>query len=347
MLPIAAVQSSGLDSLNAAAGAGGDVLASGFIALFARSMSGQLATADKTAPLPVSDSEQTSRADPTALELLQSLAIPALLAGVNPPTAAVTAQGASGNPVGVELNLDTRKKLPLDPATLAAGKDLAPSGTTDDSASTELPGDFQNVLKLGTAPSRTDFVADLGTASDKRMLAPAVDTQSTTPMQYQMVAAAHAGASDTIASAQAKPWLMQTAFAAPGWQQELGDKVVWMAGNQRHVSELVLNPPNMGTVEVRLHVTGVEAGAQFYAANPDVRHAIEQALPRLREMMADAGIALGQAMVSNQSFSQRDTASQQSGRDGTAAGMDSGTDSIGAVAAERTWIGNGLLDSYA
>lgn len=106
---------------------------------------------------------------------------------------------------------------------------------------------------------------------------------------------------------------MQSGFGAPAWQQELGDKVVWLAGRHGQMAELVLNPPSLGAVEVRLNLSGQEATAQFFSANPNVRDAIEAALPRLREMMASAGIAMGEAMVSDQSFGQRDKAEQGPG----------------------------------
>lgn len=104
-------------------------------------------------------------------------------------------------------------------------------------------------------------------------------------------------------------------FESPGWSQALGDKLVWMAGRQAQSAEMILNPPSLGAVEVRLNVSGGEASAQFFSANPAVREALESALPRLRELMGGVGIALGQASVSDQSQSRRDRAalSAQSG----------------------------------
>jgi flagellar hook-length control protein FliK len=90
----------------------------------------------------------------------------------------------------------------------------------------------------------------------------------------------------------------------PAFANELGEKMVWLAGRQGQVAEMTLNPPQLGSVEIRLTVAGGEAGAQFFSANPTVREAIEAAMPRLRDMMAQAGINLGEANVRDQSFSQ-------------------------------------------
>lgn len=91
---------------------------------------------------------------------------------------------------------------------------------------------------------------------------------------------------------------------SPSFANELGEKVVWLAGRNGQVAELTLNPPQMGSVEIRLTVAGGEAGAQFFSANPVVREALETALPKLRELMAQAGINLGEANVRDQSFAQ-------------------------------------------
>lgn len=167
---------------------------------------------------------------------------------------------------------------------------------------------FQDVLVAKAADSTTATSHGVLSVTDK---------SSTKPLEAPLaqiapVANQQINLGQSTSAVQDKPVLhMQTGWGSQGWSQELGNKVVWMAGNQGHVSELVINPPSMGTVEIRLHVNGTEAGAQFFSANPDVRNAIEAAMPKLREMMADAGITLGEAMVSNQSFSQREAFQQQ------------------------------------
>lgn len=132
---------------------------------------------------------------------------------------------------------------------------------------------------------------------------------------------------------------------SPAFAAELGEKIVWLAGRQGQVAELSLNPPQMGAVEVRLSLSGGEAGAQFFSANPAVREAIEAALPRLRELMAQAGINLGEAQVRDEAFMQG-RSSGTPGREGIA-----GTPGEAGVASEpsagtaRT-RGIGLVDLY-
>jgi hypothetical protein len=91
---------------------------------------------------------------------------------------------------------------------------------------------------------------------------------------------------------------------APGWDGAIGQKVVWMASQNQQVAEIHLNPPNLGPIEVRLTISNDQANAFFVSPHAGVRDAIEAALPRLREMLADSGITLGNVGVGAESFAQ-------------------------------------------
>lgn len=90
----------------------------------------------------------------------------------------------------------------------------------------------------------------------------------------------------------------------PKWNSEFAQKVVWLTNQQQQVAEIRLNPAHLGPVEVMLTITQDQATAQFSSPHLAVRDAIEQALPRLREMMADSGIQLGNVTVGADSFQQ-------------------------------------------
>ena len=89
------------------------------------------------------------------------------------------------------------------------------------------------------------------------------------------------------------------------WGGELAQKVVWLASQQSQVAEIHLNPAHLGPVEVMLSISQDQATAQFVSAHPAVRDAIQDALPRLREMLAENGIQLGNVMVGADSFQQQ------------------------------------------
>lgn len=130
--------------------------------------------------------------------------------------------------------------------------------------------------------------------------------------QSALMAASHAAVAEGK-PLTVSPSALQAPVGSPAWGDGLGQKVVWMAGQQVQVAELHLNPPHLGPMEVRLSVSGDQVSALFVSAQPAVREAIEAAMPRLREMFADGGMTLGNATVGSDSLSQ-----QQPGREGQA-----------------------------
>lgn len=139
---------------------------------------------------------------------------------------------------------------------------------------------------------------------------------------------------------------------ASGWGQEVGNRVVWMANRMESRAELVLTPPQMGRVEVSLSISGDQASASFVSANPQVREALEAALPRLREILADAGIQLGQAQVGSENA--RQSAQQEKNGDNFGLDRDTKTTSGSLQASTATLsaapglkIGRGLVDVFA
>lgn len=141
----------------------------------------------------------------------------------------------------------------------------------------------------------------------------------------------------------------------PAWSQEIGDRVVWMATQKESRADLVLNPPQLGRVEISLTVSGDQVTANFISGNSSVRDALENALPRLREILSDAGIQLGQAQVGADNASR--WAGQGETRHNAGSSSQTGADSIIASATPANagsitasgWLrqGNGLVDAFA
>ena len=85
------------------------------------------------------------------------------------------------------------------------------------------------------------------------------------------------------------------------WSDEFSQKITWLASSSKdQTAELHLNPPQLGPLDVVIKVSGDQATALFTSPHAAVRDAIEQAMPRLRDMLADNGIMLGNATVSDQ-----------------------------------------------
>ena len=101
--------------------------------------------------------------------------------------------------------------------------------------------------------------------------------------------------------AQAAQAVINSPVTDRAWGNEFNQKITWMATQHQQTAELHLNPPNLGPLDVVLKVSGDQATALFTSPHAAVRDAVEQALPQLRNMLADSGITLGNAMVSDHS----------------------------------------------
>ena len=132
------------------------------------------------------------------------------------------------------------------------------------------------------------------------------------------------------------------------WDHALGQRVVWMAGAHEQTASLTLNPPDLGPLQVVLSVTNNQADAMFVAAQPEVRQALEAALPRLREMLGDAGVTLREATVSADSRESQQAFRQSQGNGGGARGT--GQDVAEAdvrTVASPVRSGRSLVDTFA
>ncbi|MBX9811473.1 MAG: flagellar hook-length control protein FliK, partial [Burkholderiales bacterium] len=139
---------------------------------------------------------------------------------------------------------------------------------------------------------------------------------------------------------------------AKGWDDALAQKVVWLVSERQQVAELHLNPPHLGPLEVRVSVAPDQNGianAQFASPHAAVREAIEAAMPRLREILAESGITLGNTTVGNDSFRQQQGFTPADGapaprHEAGSAGASSRVSTIVAVAPNTR---NGLVDIFA
>jgi len=144
---------------------------------------------------------------------------------------------------------------------------------------------------------------------------------------------------------------IQTPVRSSGWNNDFGQKIVWLASNDKQSAQITLNPEQMGPIEVSLSVDKGNVSASFTSANAEVREAIETALPRLREMFASAGIELGQANVSAESFRQPTPERDNQGRPSSGAGgtgiLAPATAAPAQTGGRTVMQGNGLVDTFA
>ncbi|WP_025039704.1 flagellar hook-length control protein FliK [Nitrosospira briensis] len=159
------------------------------------------------------------------------------------------------------------------------------------------------------------------------------------------ISAASAAASGTPVHATLG---LEPRLGAAGWDNAL-QKVLWMVSNQQQVAELSLNPPDLGPLQVVLSISDDQVSAMFISQQADVRQALEAALPRLKEMMADSGINLSNTTVSADSTRQQ-AESEQQNHSGARYGKGNGQMTMPGIDAGANPIrsgGNSLVDTFA
>ena len=183
------------------------------------------------------------------------------------------------------------------------------------------PGQSYNTANFAAAnrimPPSIETIGDSTLSIIKASTASlASDTTQPTVPDSTTILASSAPSSSASPTAVTPPDISLNAqLGQPKWGDEFAQKIVWLAGQQQQVAEIRLNPAHLGPIEIMLSITndqGAHATAQFVSSHLAVREAIEAAMPKLREMMADNGITLGNVTVdSNSSQQQKDSWRQE------------------------------------
>jgi len=172
-------------------------------------------------------------------------------------------------------------------------------------------------------------------------------SQSTlgSPLQITGASTTPASAAAT-ASAQASQ-MIEIPVQTAAWGERIGERVLLMASNGLQSAEIRLSPPELGPLRIQVALDDGVASVTFHAQHALTREAIEQALPRLRELLAENGLTLSQADVGEQGV-------PQGSRDHTRAEFHSAADQPGEqqsgddkVRQRSALRPKGLVDTFA
>lgn len=129
------------------------------------------------------------------------------------------------------------------------------------------------------------------------------------------------------------------------FNEALADKVnVMLSKNLRH-AEIQLDPPELGSLMIRVQVHHQDAQVQFQASHAQTREWLQDAMPRLKDMMAENGFNLADGQVRDQGNG-GDGRQAQGDNQGLAQGWgDEGSEEALPYRYELT--SDGLVDAYA
>jgi len=286
------------------------------------------ATSTDTAAAPpatgkASDGEtDKSSEDPNAIALaMLGQALAAALVGQQTPAANTADKGDGASAIGTATQSPGGAASMQDIMTVLARDVGAGAQSNSDEAAAQFNVD---PTKGGAAGSATD------------------------PTSVAPNALAHLGVASHFAAQhlrnEANSGELRAPVGSSDWNDELGTHLTWMTTKGLETGSLRVSPEHLGPVEVNISVQNGAASVWFAANHADTRAALEQALPRLREMFASQGMNLADSGVSRQSLA------EQGSRDRGRSGASQSVSGVSAVAgadgtsATASRINLGLVD---
>ena len=251
--------------------------------------------------------------------------------GQNASTPTVSADGVAQDQSS-ETVLDpaqTRARVGQSEGQSANTMSLSPNGLSlrDEPSSDATKGAPQPVVSreqkdqgIERLANRTELaMADGESAQDLLMNTDADENSSTFDQRSGQPFAAALKAESQEGSDKPAPFLtkINTHFSKPEWSASLQQRVVWLSNQQISSAQIIMEPPELGPIEIQLKQKREGAQVLFVTHTAAVKEVLENALPRLREMFDAQGLQLADANVRDQgeqqAFRQSENANERGG----------------------------------
>lgn len=250
----------------------------------------ELEPAPAPAPMPALGTGQSELQGPSILP------VDALVRLINTATAAVG--NADGRPGQAQLpagsmpvtSSPSAEALTSDPVSYQKVV-LANPEFSVVTAKTEITVDVMDTLKgVDLLPAKTA----IGSASSA--------AQPTVVVPPSLAEASNISAAG-LKSVVSAP--LSTPVSDPAWNGEFASRIGVMMKNGLPEASLQLSPAELGRLDIKISTEGDQAKVLFTVQNMAAREAIEQAMPRLREMLEQGGLQLAHSEVADHSQSRQ------------------------------------------
>ena len=223
--------------------------------------------------------------------------------------------------------------LPVEERPLQQGSQLsAQQGSAGIQGMTTSPQGGTNAQLPPALAATVAATVDDG-SSDSSFVTESTDTQTDTELQAQRLQVAR----DKLEFGQDRR----------EWGGALGARIMTMVAEEVQQARIQLDPPELGSLEIKLHVSQDQASVQVQAQHAHVREVLEANAHRLRDALAAQGIVLDGFDVS-----ERGQGGADSGQSGDGADAQGGDDWLAddALTEDRPQpqvSSNNLLDTFA
>jgi len=175
---------------------------------------------------------------------------------------------------------------------------------------------------------------------------PAASAASSSRSQDDTVALGAPGAAAPTPPAPPLTRVVAEPVGSPGFAPAFAGEVAQLVRINAERAELHLHPAELGPIGIKLHIKDNQVSVAVIAPDSQARDALQQALPQLRDALAQQGMALADASVHDQPRREADPGARDTSSPSSRTGAVNAVD-VAAPPTARASLRSRLVDLYA
>ena len=232
--------------------------------------------------------------------------------------------------------------LLLEMAQQSRGLKQEPSPVSIDALLGDKESKLLNQSTLGHSLTSADKLSGGFPGGTNSGATPFQMTTASTDLSMQMV---NGGGDRALTEAGVVKTKMDVPLGDKQFVDNLNQRMTWLVKNGVQHAEIKLQPAHLGSIEVSIKLQDNQASVSFFSNQGAVREAIQDALPRLRDMLGAGGFSSVEAHVSHQQHSSQEYTERGNGSGYFGNGHDEGDEDEAGLSI--TAHGNRIVDFYA
>ncbi|AZQ85502.1 flagellar hook-length control protein FliK [Colwellia sp. Arc7-635] len=175
--------------------------------------------------------------------------------------------------------------------------------TADTSISNDVDVDGEKLVKAQSekqVPLAEKITSSFNQTLDAQAIKPTTSTGELAARQEQSFESSINSLTTNTVQAQKAATALNTetiAIYRKDFANAVKDKVMVMINQKIQQVDIQLDPPEMGNIHVRVNLQNEQAAVQFIVQNQQAKEALEQNMGKLRDMLAESGVDVGDANI--------------------------------------------------
>ncbi|WP_333796322.1 flagellar hook-length control protein FliK [Rheinheimera sp.] len=144
-------------------------------------------------------------------------------------------------------------------------------------------------------------------ATDKSLATTSAFNQAGSQSGSQSGSQQHSSFSQILATKQADPQIQSQpalSLLEPNAATQLKERVMYQVNQKIQSADIRLTPEDLGTVQIKINLQQEQLSVQFVVQQSAAKEALEQQMPRLKELLQEQGMALTDGQVHQQQSEQ-------------------------------------------